>query len=311
VFFKSNFFVMSNIKDKKMVKKFLKITVAAILLFFVAVGCKKDVNVTGVKLDKKDVTLTVDAQWTLTETVFPYDATNKTVSWASSNSSVAFVENGVVTAKAAGAATITVTTNDGKYTAECEVTVIFIGHEVVINGVKWATRNVDAPGTFAVNPEDAGMFYQWNRKIGWSSTAPLINSNGDNIWDSSVPIGDRWEKSNDPCPTGWRVPTLEEQYKLVVSGSQWATVNGVNGYIFGRDDKIVFFPAVGMRSSGNGGWGYGYPLPSGYYWSGMPVMQSTPLSDISAYCLCFASDGVDTDYALLRGYGFSLRCVSE
>jgi hypothetical protein len=34
---------------------------------------------------------------------------------------------------------------------------------VVINGVKWATRNVDAPGTFAESPQAAGMFYQWNR----------------------------------------------------------------------------------------------------------------------------------------------------
>ena len=33
---------------------------------------------------------------------------------------------------------------------------------VVINGVKWATRNVAAPGKFATSPEDAGMFYQWN-----------------------------------------------------------------------------------------------------------------------------------------------------
>ena len=37
---------------------------------------------------------------------------------------------------------------------------------VVINGVRWATRNVDKPGTFAANPEDAGMLYQWNRKVG-------------------------------------------------------------------------------------------------------------------------------------------------
>jgi len=39
---------------------------------------------------------------------------------------------------------------------------------VVINGVKWATRNVDRPNTFAETPESAGMFYQWNDKIGWS-----------------------------------------------------------------------------------------------------------------------------------------------
>ena len=56
---------------------------------------------------------------------------------------------------------------------------------VVINGVKWATRNVDIPGTFAANPEDAGMFYQWNRKIGWTCGEPMINSNGGTMWDNS------------------------------------------------------------------------------------------------------------------------------
>ena len=37
---------------------------------------------------------------------------------------------------------------------------------VSIIGVTWATRNVDAPGKFAATPEDPGMFYQWNRKVG-------------------------------------------------------------------------------------------------------------------------------------------------
>ena len=44
---------------------------------------------------------------------------------------------------------------------------------VVINGIKWATRNIDAPGTFSVNPESLGMLYQWNKKIGWSSSNPM------------------------------------------------------------------------------------------------------------------------------------------
>jgi uncharacterized protein (TIGR02145 family) len=172
--------------------------------------------------------------------------------------------------------------------------------------VKWANRNVDAPGTFAASPEEAGMYYQWNRKIGWSSTTPLINSNGDTIWDSSVPTGNFWEKSNDPCPTGWRVPTLGELNSL--PGSQWATVNGVDGRIFGSDDKIVFFPAVGLRSSYNGAWGYGYPGKTGSYWSGTPFMYSSE----SAYCLTFYNhDRVDRDYSLTRSYGFPIRCVSE
>ena len=40
---------------------------------------------------------------------------------------------------------------------------------VEINGVTWATRNVDAPGTFAAKPEDMGMFYQWNSKVSWTT----------------------------------------------------------------------------------------------------------------------------------------------
>jgi len=43
---------------------------------------------------------------------------------------------------------------------------------------------VDAPGTFAAKPEDAGMLYLWNRKIGWSDSAQLINSNGGTTWDN-------------------------------------------------------------------------------------------------------------------------------
>jgi len=35
---------------------------------------------------------------------------------------------------------------------------------VVINGVKWATCNVDNPGTFVNRPETTGKIYQWNRK---------------------------------------------------------------------------------------------------------------------------------------------------
>ena len=46
---------------------------------------------------------------------------------------------------------------------------------VLINGVRWATSNVDMPGTFAANPEDAGLFYQWGSNVGWSSTDPCVS----------------------------------------------------------------------------------------------------------------------------------------
>ena len=56
---------------------------------------------------------------------------------------------------------------------------------VVINGVHWATCNVDKPGTFVAGPEDAGMFYQWDIKIGWSSTDPMTNTMGGTTWNNS------------------------------------------------------------------------------------------------------------------------------
>ena len=81
------------------------------------------VPVTGVTLNKTSTSLYVGDTETLTATVEPSDATNKTVTWTSSNPSVATVENGVVTAVGAGTATITVTTQDNDYTASCTVTV--------------------------------------------------------------------------------------------------------------------------------------------------------------------------------------------
>lgn len=83
------------------------------------------VAVTGVTLDQENVVLTLGSTETatLTAAVAPENATNKNVAWTSSNSDVASVENGVVTAKSAGEATITVTTEDGSFTDTCAVKV--------------------------------------------------------------------------------------------------------------------------------------------------------------------------------------------
>ena len=82
------------------------------------------VAVTGVTLDQATMTLTAGgATGTITATVLPADATNKTVTWTSSNEAVATVADGVVTPVATGTTTITVTTEDGSSTATCVVTV--------------------------------------------------------------------------------------------------------------------------------------------------------------------------------------------
>ena len=84
----------------------------------------KVINVTGVSLDQTSLTLKEGDTRTLTATVTPSDATDKSVTWSTSNSSVATVSaSGVVTAKSSGTATITVTTTDGSKKATCSVSV--------------------------------------------------------------------------------------------------------------------------------------------------------------------------------------------
>ena len=77
-----------------------------------------------VTLDRTELTLAVGAGETLTATVQPDSAADKTVTWTSSDPSVAEVAGGVVTAKKAGTATITATSAmDGNASASCLVTV--------------------------------------------------------------------------------------------------------------------------------------------------------------------------------------------
>ena len=81
-------------------------------------------KVTGVSLNKDSLTLVEGGTATLTATITPNNASNKSVTWSSDNESVATVNaTGEVTAIGAGTATITATTVDGGKTATCTVTV--------------------------------------------------------------------------------------------------------------------------------------------------------------------------------------------
>ena len=82
-------------------------------------------NPTGVTLNKTTLTLEVGATETLSATITPDDATDKTVTFTSSDPAIATItpKQGTVTGKAEGTATITGTTVNG-LTATCEVTVV-------------------------------------------------------------------------------------------------------------------------------------------------------------------------------------------
>ncbi len=81
------------------------------------------VAVTGVTLNQQTAALKMAETLTLQATVAPENATNKAVTWTTSDAKVATVSNGQVKAVGAGTATITVTTADGGKTAACTVTV--------------------------------------------------------------------------------------------------------------------------------------------------------------------------------------------
>ena len=82
----------------------------------------KTIPVTGISLDKTSLTLTEGDSYTLTVTVTPADATDKTVIWSSSDNNVASVDNGVIIANKEGVTTILAEANDK--IATCLVNVI-------------------------------------------------------------------------------------------------------------------------------------------------------------------------------------------
>ncbi|MDR0873640.1 MAG: fibrobacter succinogenes major paralogous domain-containing protein [Prevotellaceae bacterium] len=173
---------------------------------------------------------------------------------------------------------------------------------VIINGVKWATRNVDEPGKFAATAESTGKFFQWNRKTAWSAESKTVEN-----WDTTVPKGTEWAAANDPSPAGWRVPALAEIQKLCDTEKvteEWTTQNGVKGRLFTdkSTNNTLFLPAAGYHYSSNGDL---YNVGTfGYYWS------STQGDGIYAYRLVFGSIYAGWTNGTRR-YGQSLRPVAE
>jgi uncharacterized protein (TIGR02145 family) len=171
---------------------------------------------------------------------------------------------------------------------------------VVINGIRWATRNVDAPGTFAQKPEDFGMLFQWNRRQGWSAADREVKG-----WNSFIPTGTTWYAENDPCPPGWRVPTREELQKLADAVSIWTALNGVNGRLFiDTAANQIFLPAAGSRNVDGV-----RNIESIGYWG--LYSSATQHSEIHDWRLQFSSNrSAWVHNVSSRVGGFSVRCVA-
>lgn len=135
--------------------------------------------VTGISLNTSTLALNTNGTANLTATVSPSNASNKTVTWKSSDTTVATVDsNGKVTAKGPGSATITATAADGSgKKATCTVTVTQLVTGITLNPTSLAL-DVGASSTLiaTVSPSNAS-----NKAISWSSgntAVATVDSNG-------------------------------------------------------------------------------------------------------------------------------------
>ncbi|MCL2650498.1 MAG: Ig-like domain-containing protein [Candidatus Azobacteroides sp.] len=271
-----------------------------------------EVKVTGITISpSEDVSVVVDKKTTLAATVTPADAYNKSVTWNSLNPDIATVDKqtGTVTGVSEGAATIRAIATDGSgVTADKSVVVYQPSNDmdgVVINGVRWATRNVGAPGTFVQNPEDYGEYYQFNK----GTTDFLL------IWyyaHSVYSYSSLWLPANDPSPANWRIPTLAEIQKLFDPDyvtCEWINNDGITGGAKFTDKATgnsIFLPAAGNLSD-SGSDGALYRVGSdGFYWSSMASNTG------AAYYLRFNSSSAYYNSILNnRDFGYSVRPVAD
>ena len=154
-------------------KLFWLLSAACLLL---AVSCEKEpqpVNVTGVTVNPTSLSLVEGETGDLTATVSPSNADNASVTWDSSDKSVATVSNGKVTAVKAGSATVTVKTVDGGFTASCAVTVsakVIDVSSVSLSKTELTLTEGDSETiTATVKPDDAT-----DKTVTWSSSDPAV-----------------------------------------------------------------------------------------------------------------------------------------
>lgn len=128
--------------------------------------CKVTITVSAesVTLDKTSLSLAIGESATLTATVKPDDATDKTVAWSSSDESVAKVDNGKVTAVKSGKATVTA--KCGVKTAECAVTVTVPVSSITLDKTTLSLVIGESfTLTATVKPDDAT-----DKTVTWSSS---------------------------------------------------------------------------------------------------------------------------------------------
>ncbi|MDC7126205.1 MAG: Ig-like domain-containing protein [Spirochaetales bacterium] len=169
---------------------FCKYMIISILLVLITLfyACD-DQSVSGVYLNQTSVSLHEGDTLRLNAVVAPLDAQDTSVLWTIDNETVATVSEGLITASTAGTAVVTVTTNDGGYTASCEVKVSS-GGDAAVTGVSLDNSTLSiAPGaTYQLNatvsPDDAA-----DSSVSWVSSNTSIATVSDSGLVTAVTEG--------------------------------------------------------------------------------------------------------------------------
>ena len=179
------------------------------------------------------------------------------------------------------------------------------------SGVCWASANAASNKTFGSLPDEYTPHFLWNIATAWTPMGSIPT------WTTSTATS--WAAGNNPCPTGWRLPTQAELTALYNAGSTWANANAKGNAVAGRffgsctnstlpnnmTANCTFLPAVGSRYSrslADFPPSVGQLGSAGFYWS------STNSSSTEAYHLYFDSSNRSVS-AIEKGYGMSVRCV--
>ena len=147
------------------------------------------IAVTGVSLNVTSKEVSLGKDLSLVATVLPNNASNKSVTWSTDNSTVANVsDNGLVTTKKVGTANITATTVDGEFTATCEVTVkeqtkdawtimIYMCGSDLESENKLATGDIKEILSRTGQPDDVNIIIETGGAKSWSTTYGISKSN--------------------------------------------------------------------------------------------------------------------------------------
>ena len=276
------------------------------------------VPVTGITIDQGATAEVEEGKTiTLTATVQPDNATDKTVTWSSSNDAIATVANGAVTGVTPGE--VVISAKAGDKTATCTVTVNSAtpAYEAVDLGlsVKWGNKNVGAEF-----PEDPGDYFAWGETAVKDNYTLENYVFGPDLTQASKYFGSGrtvLEEADDAARVnlgeGWRMPTPDEWDELIHQcTAQWTTQNDKTGVLVtAQSGASIFLPAAGVCNDYGNPWSLG---AQGFYWSSSPVSEKYGLDWLTVVATHIFDPGV-AEYGVIESVygslyeGYSVRPV--